>query len=195
MKRFDITYFGGPPAEYIVKEEVIEDMARAGITLCQIRCIDGVETIKTALKLMKKHGLKAIVAENRILELVEKAQFENVDKVVKEVVEDYKEMSDIIEGWEIFDEPDTGQYPILSSIVAAFKKYAPNQETVINLYPNYAPLEALKAKSYVEYVERFIKEVHPDFLSYDHYTFVGRKLNKEVVNNDRETKKETHNRR
>lgn len=34
MKRFDITYFGGPPAEYIVKEEVIEDMARAGITLC-----------------------------------------------------------------------------------------------------------------------------------------------------------------
>ena len=101
MKQFDITYFAGPPAEYIVKEEVIEDMARAGITLCQIMGIDDVETIKTALKLMKKHGLRALVAENRITELVKKAQFENVDQVVKEVVEDYKEVSDIIEGWEI----------------------------------------------------------------------------------------------
>ena len=190
MKQFDITYFAGPPAEYIVQEEIIEDMARAGITLCQIRSIGDVETIKTALKLMKKHGLKAIVAENRILELVEKAQMENVDQVVKEVVEDYKEVSETIEGWEIFDEPDAGQYPILSLIVAAFKKHAPCQETVINLYPNYAPVEALKTKSYVEYVERFIKEVHPDFLSYDHYTFVGRNLNKEVTNNDKETEKE-----
>ena len=33
MKQFDITYFHGPFAEYVVREEVIADIAASGMTL------------------------------------------------------------------------------------------------------------------------------------------------------------------
>lgn len=33
MKRFDITFFFGPTPEYVVKDEVIAEMAASGILL------------------------------------------------------------------------------------------------------------------------------------------------------------------
>lgn len=183
MRRFDITYFEGPGAEYIVKEEVVADIAKSGMTLCQLWFTYDVETNRKALKLLEKYELKGVVYEKRLLELFRSGNMEAVDSVVKAVVDDYKEFAHVITGWEIADEPNTEEYPILAAITTALRKYAPEQERVINLYPNYAPPEALKAENYIKYVEDYIEKVKPDFLSYDYYTFLGRQVQKEAMKN------------
>lgn len=173
MKQFDITYFCGPNAECIVKEDVVADIATAGFTLCQIWY--DTETNKQALRLFKKYGLRASVMEERITEAARNGKLEAIDEVVRTVVDDYKEF-DNIEGWDIWDEPNTENFPMIAKIVEAFRRYAPEQETVINLFPDYAPLEALKDTDYVSHLKHFVETVRPDFISYDHYPFMGRKL-------------------
>ncbi len=174
MKQFDITYFYGPSQEYVVKEEIIADMAASGITLAQLLWYD-IDVNKQALRLMKKYGIRATVFEKRVKALVEAGDTEQVDVVVKNVVEDYQEFDNIV-GWDIWDEPNTEQFPMLAKIVEAFRNYAPEQETVINLFPNYSQPEALKDVDYESHLRKFVESVKPDFISYDHYPFLGRNL-------------------
>ncbi len=174
MKKFDITYFFGPSQEYVVKEETIADMAASGITLCQLLGYD-VETNKQALRLMKKYGLRATVFETRVREVGKPERMDEIDETVKAIVEDYQEFDNIV-GWDLWDEPNTEEFPILAKLVQAFQRYAPEQETVINLYPNYVPVNALKDKDYESHLRHFVETVHPDFISYDHYPFMGRNL-------------------
>lgn len=173
MKQFDITYFCGPNSECIVKEEVVADIAAAGITLCQIGY--DTETNKQAIRLLKKYGLRASVVEKMLTEAARNGQMETIDEVIRTIVDDYKEF-DNIEGWDIWDEPNTENFPMIAKIVEAFRRYAPGHETVINLFPDYAPVEALKDTDYASHLKHFVETVHPDFISYDHYPFMGRKL-------------------
>jgi len=46
----------------------------------------------------------------------------------------------------------------------------------VNLYPNYAPPDALGTPTYAAYVERFVAEVPVSFISFDHYPVVGQSL-------------------
>ncbi len=178
MKQFDITYFYGPPSEYIVKEECIADIAASGITLCQLLRISP-EAIKKALPILKKYGLKANIYENRITDVRRSGDLSAVDAVVKEVVEDY-ETFDNIAGWDICDEPSADDFKMLAAIAEAFRKYSPEKEIIINLYPNYSKTEQIKTPDYITYLEDFVKVVKPDLLSYDHYPFNGR-LRKEAL--------------
>lgn len=171
MKHFDITFFYGPTPEYIVKEECIADMAASGITLCQLYWHD-TNIIKQALPLLAKYGLRANVCDPRILELYKQEKFEEVDRVVKEVVEDYTQYSNVAE-WGVCDEPEATKFPILAALVKAFRKYS-DKTTDINLFPDYAVPEQLKAPDYQTYLEDFVKTVKPHFLSYDYYQFMGR---------------------
>ena len=142
MKRFEITYFYGPHDEYFVKEETVADMAASGITLAEIKC--SVEVTKKVLPLLKKYGMRATLCDQRIPNLVRENNLENVDATVKAVVDEYAEF-DNINGWDIYDEPNNKDFEILGKIVEAFKKYSPDKETVINLFPNYAMPEQLGA--------------------------------------------------
>lgn len=180
MKRFDITFYEGPGIDCVVKDEVIADMAASGMTLSQLWFTYDVETNIRALQLMEKYNMKAVVYEKRLLALYESRKLEDVERVVKEVVDDYKDYYHVITGWEIADEPNTEGFPILAKMVEALHQYVPQHEVAINLYPNYASNEMLKAKSYVDYIERFINEVKPDFISYDYYPFTGRELQQEL---------------
>ena len=171
MKKFEITYYYGPTAEFIVKEECIADMAASGITLCQILWMDA-EVIKKALPILKKYGLRANVCDNRISELYKSEKVEDTDRVVKEVVEDYADF-DNVEEWGVCDEPEATKFPILAAIVKAFRKYS-DKTTDINLFPDYAVPEQLKAKDYQTYLDDFVETVKPHFLSYDYYPFMGR---------------------
>jgi len=79
-----------------------------------------------------------------------------------------------IMGYFIKDEPSATDFPALARAVAAVKKYAPGKLAYINLFPNYATFGApdtsqLGASSYTDYLERFVAEVHPQFISYDNY--------------------------
>jgi hypothetical protein len=77
-------------------------------------------------------------------------------------------------GFFIMDEPGAPDFPGLAKAVAAVKKYAPGKLAYINLFPDYATLGApdtsqLGTATYTEYLERFVREVHPQCLSYDNY--------------------------
>lgn len=171
MKRFDITYYYGPTPEYIVKEECIADIAASGITLCQLFWMQA-KTIKVALPILKKYGLRATVCDKRIEDIYQNDKIEDVDSVVKEVVEDYAEFDNVAE-WGICDEPEATKFPIVAAIVKAFRKYS-DKETDVNLFPDYATSEQLKIADYQSYIEGFVENVKPHFLCYDYYQFMGR---------------------
>ncbi len=171
MKQFDITFFGPIPYAYLTTEAVVADIAAAGITLCQL--FDAtVADSKRVLPLLKKYGMNAIVADQRIAALYSGKEAEKVDSVVRTVAEDYAAF-DNVTGFEICDEPTSEDFPIIAQIVAAFRKYAPDRETVVNLFPNYATLEQLRDTSYESHLEHFVQIVKPDFISYDHYHFLN----------------------
>ncbi|MBQ6707922.1 MAG: hypothetical protein IJM97_03120 [Clostridia bacterium] len=172
MRKFDITYFFGPTAEYVVTDKCVADIKDSGITLTQLCC--DTETNKKALEVMKKYGLRADVCDPRISKIFLEKDFENADEAVKSVVEDYKDF-DNIEGWHITDEPSSDEFPILKAIVDAFRRYSPEKETDINLFPMYAKLgNELADTSYTAHLEHFAEIVNPHHISYDHYHFFGR---------------------
>ncbi len=82
--------------------------------------------------------------------------------------------SPAVVGYYLMDEPGTRDFAALGKAVAAIRKRAPGKLAYINLLPGYATIGApdtsqLGAASFTEYLERFVAEVHPQFLSYDNY--------------------------
>ena len=177
MKQFDITYFHGPFASFIDKPEVVADIAASGITLVPLN--SSTEVNKRALPVLARYGLRALVGDPRIDRLYRNDDIAGADEVVRAVVCDYAAYGNIL-GWDIVDEPNTAKFPVLSAIVNAFRRYAPQTETVINLFPNYATPEQLGAKDFTDYLERFVAVVRPHFISYDHYHFLGRENRKKI---------------
>ncbi|MBQ8186766.1 MAG: hypothetical protein IJ037_07830 [Clostridia bacterium] len=181
MKSFDITYFHGPFAQYIVKPEVIADIAASGMTLVPI---SGDLTLnRTVLKLLGQYGLRGEVHDSRIAGLYYADNIAAVDDTVRQIFEDYAEF-DNVAGWDITDEPNAAKFPILAAIVNAFRRYSPDRETVINLFPNYASPEQLGNPDYVTHLEEFVNVVRPHFISYDHYHFLGRENRRAVMESD-----------
>lgn len=171
MKRFDITFFFGPDPKHVVMDEVIADMAASGITLAQLN--HDTDVNRAALPVMAKYGIRADVGDPRITKLYREDNAADADEVVRQVVADYAAF-DNVEGFDICDEPHSDNFATLAAIVAAFKKYAPDKETVINLYPNYASPEQLHDVDYISHLRHFAEVVKPHFISYDHYHFLGR---------------------
>lgn len=84
--------------------------------------------------------------------------------------------SDAILGYYIMDEPSASHFSYLAKAVKAVQKYAPGKLAYINLFPDYATLWSLNnldsqlgTTSYTEYLERYVQEVKPQFISYDNY--------------------------
>lgn len=190
MKKFQITYFGGPSAEYITLPKTIAEIKASGIDMVPLGYGYGADIIKPALTELKKQGMTATVFDPRIRDLLRQTvDEEKVDAVVKSVVEDYCDF-DNIDGWELMDEPSGTDFPMLAALVRAFKKHAPGQETVINLFPDYASPEQMHCPDYHTYVQEFLDTVQPDFLSYDYYSFVGRVNRKAVKVPENESERE-----
>lgn len=125
----------------------------------------------------EKLGLAAIVAppdgEEPWFGPWKKLTDEQIDRRVRDLVEQAGH-SKAVAGYFITDEPGTPLFPKLARAVAAVRKYAPGKLAYINLFPGYATLGApdasqLGAASFTEYLERFVTEVKPQFISYDNY--------------------------
>jgi len=86
--------------------------------------------------------------------------------------------SSAVYGYYLGDEPGANDFPGLARAVAAVKRRAPGKLAYINLFPNYATigtrelaadLSQLQTDSYREYLERYVREVQPQFISWDNY--------------------------
>lgn len=75
------------------------------------------------------------------------------------------------------DEPGTGEFPELGKWAKRIQAVDDKHFCYLNLLPTYASLEMLGAKSYRDYVHRFIQEVPLQLLSFDHYPIVGQTNN------------------
>jgi hypothetical protein len=100
---------------------------------------------------------------------------EAIDARIKEFAEKSKGHGSVI-GYYLTDEPGAKAFPALGKAVAAVKKYDPGKLAYINLFPRYAttdsvenPNSQLQTKSFTEYLERYVQEVKPQFISYDNY--------------------------
>ena len=102
------------------------------------------------------------------------AKEEEVDAFVKERVAGTKDDPEVM-GYYITDEPGAKEYPALAMFVAAIKKYAPGKLAYINLFPSYASTigadvdSQMQTYTFTEYLERYVQEVKPQFISYDNY--------------------------
>ncbi len=97
----------------------------------------------------------------------------DIDAYVRQIVDSSKH-SPAVMGYFIVDEPGAPAFPALAKAVAAVRKYAPGKLAYINLFPGYATIGApdqsqLGTASFTEYLERYVSEVKPQFISYDDY--------------------------
>jgi len=98
---------------------------------------------------------------------------EEIDDRIRTFVEQCGPSAAIM-GYYIEDEPSAADFPALARAVAAVGRYAPGKLAYINLFPDYATVGApdtsqLGTQTYEEYLERYVDEVHPQFISYDNY--------------------------
>ncbi len=73
-------------------------------------------------------------------------------------------------GYFLADEPNAGEFSGLAKAVAAVKRLAPGKLAYVNLLPDYATPAQLGARTYRDYLQRFVREVEPQLLSYDNYS-------------------------
>ncbi len=170
MKQFELTFFYGPrPARYN-DPATFQSIAESGITLAQLGGTPA--ECQTALVRCAEAGLRMNVCDRRVWAALAADEAE-CDRLVREICEDYGDYP-ALNGFDLSDEPHASQFDALGRVVAAFRRYAPQCETVINLFPNYANAEQLGHATYDEHLADFIARVKPDFISYDHYHFLGR---------------------
>lgn len=174
FSQFEISYYWGPHGENAKDETFWQAVADCGFTSVPLENLPE-DYNKAALTLMAKHGLTcSALWDSRIQTLIinhDTVTDEQIDATIKEVVEAYAEFDNIV-GWWLYDEPGSDKFPILSKLVAAFKKYDPERETFIDLFPTYADAETqLKALDYKDYVDTYLSEVAPGYVCYDHYHF------------------------
>jgi hypothetical protein len=79
-------------------------------------------------------------------------------------------------GYFLADEPDTTAFPKLATWADKIRSADRGHIIYINLLPNYATTDQLRATSYAQYVDRFAKAVPSTFLSFDFYPIVGKSV-------------------
>jgi hypothetical protein len=118
-------------------------------------------------------GLRAIMGRPGKAYAWERMSDEEIDQTIRQLVEKAGDSPAII-GFFVTDEPGAQKFPAVAKAVAAVRKYARGKMPYVNLYPDYATIGAadrsqLGTDNYTDYLERFIREVKPDVVSYDNY--------------------------
>ncbi|MBR6577997.1 MAG: hypothetical protein IKK74_03545 [Clostridia bacterium] len=171
MEKFEITYYYGPQGQDLCNEEYIKKIAECGFTSIPVEGYD--PTInKTALGYLRKYGMTCSgLKDNRLIHAQTLTSQTEVDALVSETVNDYKDYFDVIKEWWIRDEPSASDFPALARVIDALHRIDPERGTMINLFPTYASDAQLGTNGYQEHLDKYIETVKPDYISYDHYHF------------------------
>ncbi len=122
---------------------------------------------------VNKAGLQCLVFDKSIHVDDTTAQLDqkDIDKRVQAIVNRVGD-NKAVYGYYLRDEPGANAFPGLGRWTAAFKKTTPKALAYINLFPNYASPDQMNTATYDEYLESFIKNAQPRFISYDHYALI-----------------------
>lgn len=148
------------------------DVALASMAECGFTMPGFVSTEEKAL--LESHGFRYMVNAQMDRDKIKTLTDEEADEYIKSAVAETKDDPNVL-GYYLIDEPGAGLFPGLGKLVAAVKKHAPGKLAYINLFPSYATTigsdreSQLQTHSFTEYLERFVQEVKPQFISYDNY--------------------------
>lgn len=125
------------------------------------------------LAAVEKLHMKCILAAQEFPIPWRKLSDDQIEGAVKKMV-DESGGSPAVMGYFLADEPGEPDFAALGKAVAAVRMLAPGKLAYINLFPDYATLGApdlsqLGTASYAQYLDAFIGQVQPQFLSYDNY--------------------------
>jgi hypothetical protein len=158
------------PWEIQPEKQVLLEEAGHGLDSMRACGFDTVAFLRPdQVGLAEKAGLRAIVGRLSDLRLnwgamSDRAIAEHVRAVVRASGD-----SDALVGYLLADEPSADEFAGLGKAVAAVKELAPGRLAYVNLYPSYASRAQLGTKTYTEYIERYVRVVKPQVLSYDNY--------------------------
>jgi hypothetical protein len=159
-------YWFGPPEKFTTLQRY-EEIRDANFTVAFPAASGNTpELNRRVLDFCQQLGMKAVVLDGRIPLSIGGSETtkHNLDAVVR----DYGNHPALL-AYHIADEPGPDAFPGLAEVNAYLKARDPRHPGYINLLPNHVPAAALGGLSYEKYVARFIKDVKPAWLSYDHY--------------------------
>lgn len=165
-KHFILSFWCAPPGEETNLQRYRE-IAECGFNVVLPPCgAWSVELNRQILDLCQKTGLKAIVGDGRVMaKQPDDPEFaRNLDAVTA----DYAHHP-ALAGYFLVDEPNASAFPLLGAVNRYLLHKDPKHLPYINLFPNYANEQQLGTKTYDEHVARYIKEVQPALVSWDHY--------------------------
>jgi len=76
-------------------------------------------------------------------------------------------------GFFLRDEPNAALMPGLGRVAALVKEALPGGWPYVNLFPTYANEQQLGTPDYESHVRKFLRDVHPLFLSWDNYSLLN----------------------
>jgi hypothetical protein len=167
---FPISFWCGVPVKFISQERY-QEVADAGFTHAMPGLEGGAPTVadnQRTLDYCQAVGIKAFLYDNRMPHGIGH-KGEGKDRI-DAIVADYASHP-AFAGYFIGDEPGAGAFPALAQTFAYLAQVDPDHPAYVNLYPNYCPPHGLGTATYDEYIQRWLNQVKPAILSYDHYHF------------------------
>lgn len=128
------------------------------------------------IELVEQAGLKAIINDPRMSQKVNDLEISDaeIESRVASVVAPFRGNKTVY-GYYLWDEPTAHLFPALARWSAAIAKVDTDVQSYINLFPVGPPdfLNLLGGFStYEEYVEAYVEQVKPRFISYDNYSLM-----------------------
>jgi len=161
QSKFIITFWSPPPSS----SEALSAAAKEGFNLTW--------TYEYGLDVVRGQGLMSMLQDD----LLTPSTLDNPTQRVKlDALINRVKNHPSLEAYYIADEPNASDFRGLGRLVSYLRERDPNHFAFINLYPVYATNKQLgingtPERAYQEYLRRFIEEVKPALLSYDHYHF------------------------
>lgn len=165
---FLLTFWCGPPLERFDDARAAQ-IAAAGFTVVGAPCEGEIspELNRRALDIAQRHGLKMWIADRRISQYRARPDWE---ALLLAGMADYRSYP-ALDGYFLIDEPGAGRFDDLARVARRIRAEDPQRLAYINLLPDFVSPEHLEADDYRDYVESFVTKVRPRLLSYDHYPF------------------------
>ncbi len=156
------TYWAGPS----LTDPVAQQMVEGGFNL--VWCGSEKE-----LDVAYRHGLRGQLTDSLLTPaaLDDPKRREQLDALIARV-----RKHPALYAYHLIDEPSASQFPSLGKLVAYLRQRDPTHLAYINLFPTYANNQQLGTKgdvvtAYQEYLRRYVEQVKPALVSYDHYQF------------------------
>ena len=156
------TYWAGPS----LTDTVAAQMVEGGFNL--VWCASEKE-----LDVAGRHGLRGQFTSSLLApaSLDDPQRREQLDALIARVSK-----HPALYAYYIIDEPNAAQFLSLGKLVTYLRERDPRHLAYINLFPTYASNKQLGTKgnvvtAYSEHLRRYVEQVQPSLISYDHYQF------------------------